>query len=88
MIEYIMIKGVNDADADAELLARKLHGISCKINLLPYNETSSLGYEPSPMERIERFREILRNHGYTALLRTSRGADISAACGQLAAKER
>ena len=88
MIEYIMINGVNDADADAHLLAKKLRGISCKINLLPYNETSTLGYGPSPMARIERFQEILRHHGYTALLRTSRGADISAACGQLAAKER
>jgi len=86
MIEYIMINGLNDADTDAELLARKLHGISCKINLLPCNETSAMGYGPSPMARIERFQQILRNHGYTALLRTSRGADISAACGQLAAQ--
>ncbi len=87
MIEYIMIKDVNDSDQDAKQLGKILQGIPCKINLLPYNDTESLGYQPSTPERVESFQKILRNQGYTALLRVSRGADISAACGQLAAKK-
>ncbi len=86
MIEYIMIKDVNDSDQDARLLAKKLHEIPCKINLLPYNETESLDFKPSSPERVLAFQQILRKQDYTVLLRTSRGADISAACGQLAAK--
>lgn len=86
MIEYIMLKDLNDSDQDAELLAHKLRGIPCKINLLAYNQTDALDFEPSSPERIKRFQEILRRHDYTVLLRSSRGADISAACGQLAAK--
>ena len=86
MFEYILIRDVNDAPADAELLAKKLRHIPCKINLLPYNESSALPYRRPTVERIEIFQQILRNKGYTVLLRTSRGADISAACGQLAGK--
>jgi len=87
MMEYIMLKDINDSDQAAELLARKLRGIPCKINLLAYNATDNLGYESSSPERIEHFQEILRRHGYTVLLRDSRGADISAACGQLATRK-
>jgi 23S rRNA (adenine2503-C2)-methyltransferase len=84
MFEYTLIAGVNDSDADARLLARKLAGIRCKINLLSCNETPDLACRRPADERIAAFQQILLNAGYTALLRTSRGADISAACGQLA----
>lgn len=84
--EYILLKGINDSDSDAKNLARILHGIPAKINLLPCNETPEIPYhKPSP-QRIEIFQNILKDYGFTVLLRTSRGADISAACGQLATK--
>jgi 23S rRNA (adenine2503-C2)-methyltransferase len=87
MFEYIMIKGLNDSDADARELASKLRDIKCKINLLPYNECPGTDYERPSMERIERFQQILRKADYTVFIRFSKGADISAACGQLATKE-
>jgi len=88
MFEYILIRDVNDTPADAELLAAKLRNIPCKMNLLPYNESSGLPYQRPANERIETFQQILRSKGFTVLLRSSRGADISAACGQLAGKIR
>jgi len=88
MFEYILIKDVNDAPADAELLVKKLENIPCKINLLPYNKSSTLPFQRPADERIEAFQKILWDNGYTVLLRNSRGADISAACGQLAGKNR
>lgn len=87
MFEYIMLDQVNDSDEDARLLAKKLKDIRCKINLLPYNETSALPYRRSSDERIERFQQILWKADYTVLVRNSRGSDISAACGQLAGKQ-
>ncbi|MCF6290674.1 MAG: 23S rRNA (adenine(2503)-C(2))-methyltransferase RlmN [Desulfobacterales bacterium] len=87
MFEYIMLDGINDSDQDARLLADKLKDIRCKINLLPYNQTKELPYRRSPAQRIERFQKILWQAGYTVLVRTSRGSDISAACGQLAGKQ-
>ncbi len=84
MFEYILIKDVNDAPADAELLVKKLQNIPCKINLLPYNQSSALPFQRPTDERIEAFQKILWKNGYTVLLRNSRGNDISAACGQLA----
>jgi 23S rRNA (adenine2503-C2)-methyltransferase len=86
MFEYILIKGVNDSLADARMLAEKLKGIPCKINLLPYNETTALPFQKPPESQIELFQKTLWKAGYTVLIRTSRGADISAACGQLAGK--
>lgn len=86
MFEYILIKDINDSGADAEMLAQKLKGIPCKINLLPYNESESLPFRRPSHETIEHFQQTLWNAGYTVLVRTSRGADISAACGQLAGK--
>lgn len=86
MFEYILIEDLNDSERDAELLAQKLKGIPCKINLLPYNESTGLPYKRSSDERIEKFQEILWAAGYTVFVRSSRGADISAACGQLAGK--
>ena len=84
MFEYILIKDLNDSLEEARLLAKKLRGIRCKINLLPYNETDALPFQRPSEERIEAFQKILWNAGYTVLIRSSRGADISAACGQLA----
>ncbi len=86
MFEYILIQGLNDSDKHALTLAKKLKNIRCKINLLPFNEDPSLPYSKPSEERIDRFQKILRDAGYTALIRTSRGDDISAACGQLACK--
>ena len=86
MFEYILIKGINDSLSDAEMLAEKLKDIPCKINLLPYNETSNLFFQKPSDSQIEQFQKTLWKAGYTALIRTSRGADISAACGQLAGK--
>jgi 23S rRNA (adenine2503-C2)-methyltransferase len=86
MFEYILIKDLNDSESDAELLAEKLKGIPCKINLLPYNEAQGLPFKRPADEQIELFQHKLWEAGYTVLVRSSRGSDISAACGQLAGK--
>jgi len=84
--EYILIKGINDSLEDAKRLARLLRGIPCKINLIPYNEHEGSEFRRPSDGAIRAFQEILQNVGYTALLRTSKGLDISAACGQLRGK--
>lgn len=87
MFEYVLIDGVNDSDEAAEKLAEMLRGIPCKINLMgmnPDDETSE--FKSADRDRILRFQELLRKRGYTVFIRQSRGADISAACGQLAGK--
>ncbi len=81
--EYVMLKGVNDSDADARELVRLLKGIPAKINLIPFNPWPGSRYECSDWERIERFSEIVFNAGYASPVRTPRGRDILAACGQL-----
>lgn len=81
--EYVMLKGVNDSDADARELVRLLKGIPAKINLIPFNPWPGSRYECSDWERIERFSEIIFNAGYASPVRTPRGRDILAACGQL-----
>ncbi len=86
LFEYILIKGVNDSLDDAKQLAEKLTGISCRINLMPFNECDGLPYKCSEQECVIAFQEVLREAGLIALVRNSRGADISAACGQLASK--
>ncbi len=86
MFEYVMLDGINDSAEDAVLLAKKLKDIRCKINLLAFNETDALPFRRSPDQRIEAFQQILWRADYTVLIRNSRGADISAACGQLAGK--
>lgn len=83
MIEYMLIKDINDSLAHAKKLVTKLHGISCKINLLPYNQNEILPYQRSSDERVAIFQKTLRNAGLITLIRNSRGDDISAACGQL-----
>lgn len=85
MFEYTLFAGINDSDADARRLAELLSDIPCKINLLAVNEGGDQYTSPS-RDRILRFQEILREANYTVFIRQSRGADISAACGQLAGK--
>ena len=81
--EYVMLKGVNDSDADARRLVKLIEGIPAKINLIPFNEWPGAPYERSDWERIERFADIVYKAGYAAPIRTPRGEDIMAACGQL-----
>ncbi|MCI5224817.1 MAG: 23S rRNA (adenine(2503)-C(2))-methyltransferase RlmN, partial [Candidatus Electrothrix sp. AR4] len=87
MFEYTLFAGINDTDADARRLAELLRDIPCKINLLAVNEGGGQKYTSPSRNRILRFQEILREENYTVFIRQSRGADISAACGQLAAKQ-
>jgi 23S rRNA (adenine2503-C2)-methyltransferase len=81
--EYVMLKGVNDSPADARELVRLIAGIPAKVNLIPFNPWPGSRFEPSPPEVIRRFAEILNAAGYAAPVRTPRGRDILAACGQL-----
>jgi 23S rRNA (adenine2503-C2)-methyltransferase len=81
--EYVMLKGVNDSLADARALVRLLSGIPAKINLIPFNPWPGTKYECSDWEQIEKFSEIVFNAGYASPVRTPRGRDILAACGQL-----
>jgi 23S rRNA (adenine2503-C2)-methyltransferase len=81
--EYAMLKGVNDSDADARELVRILTPIHAKVNLIPFNPWPGAPYECSSNNRIHRFAEIVNDGGLSAPVRTPRGRDISAACGQL-----
>src|SRR6187397_1741933 len=81
--EYVMLKGVNDSTEDAKALVRLLKGIPAKINLIPFNPWPGTKYECSDWEQIEKFSEIVFNAGYASPVRTPRGRDILAACGQL-----
>jgi 23S rRNA (adenine2503-C2)-methyltransferase len=81
--EYILIKGINDRDEDALKLASLLSGIRAKINLIPLNPFSGSDMSPPPTKSILHFQEILINKNFTAIIRKSKGKDISAACGQL-----
>jgi 23S rRNA (adenine2503-C2)-methyltransferase len=81
--EYVMLKGVNDSLADAKALVRLLKGIPAKINLIPFNPWPGTSYECSDWEQIERFSEVIFDAGYASPVRTPRGRDILAACGQL-----
>ncbi|MEM9140779.1 MAG: 23S rRNA (adenine(2503)-C(2))-methyltransferase RlmN [Pseudomonadota bacterium] len=81
--EYVMLKDVNDSDAAARDLVRLIAGIPAKINLIPFNAWPGSIYERSDWERIEAFAEIVNRAGYASPVRTPRGQDILAACGQL-----
>ena len=81
--EYVMLKGVNDSLAEARALVRLLAGIPAKINLIPFNPWPGAPYECSEWEQIERFAEVVNRAGYASPVRTPRGRDIFAACGQL-----
>ena len=81
--EYVMLKDVNDTDADAPELVRLLSGIPAKINLIPFNPWPGSPYECSSRNRIMKFADIVNHAGYASPVRTPRGRDIMAACGQL-----
>ncbi|MCX7302282.1 MAG: 23S rRNA (adenine(2503)-C(2))-methyltransferase RlmN [Rhodobacterales bacterium] len=81
--EYVMLKGVNDTDEDARRLVRLIRGIPAKINLIPFNEWPGAPYHRSDQARIQAFADIIYKAGYASPIRTPRGEDIMAACGQL-----
>jgi 23S rRNA (adenine2503-C2)-methyltransferase len=81
--EYVMLDGVNDSDEDARRLVRLIAGIPAKINLIPFNEWPGAPYRRSPGARIRAFADIVYKAGYASPIRTPRGEDIMAACGQL-----
>ncbi|MED5368669.1 MAG: 23S rRNA (adenine(2503)-C(2))-methyltransferase RlmN [Pseudomonadota bacterium] len=81
--EYVMLKDVNDSDTDAHELVRILSGIPAKINLIPFNSWPGSPYECSSRNRIMKFADIVNHAGYASPVRTPRGRDIMAACGQL-----
>ncbi|WP_128253217.1 23S rRNA (adenine(2503)-C(2))-methyltransferase RlmN [Falsirhodobacter deserti] len=81
--EYVMLKGVNDTDADAKRLVKLIQGIPAKINLIPFNEWPGSAYQRSDWDRIEKFADIIYHAGYASPIRKPRGEDIMAACGQL-----
>ncbi|MGA7455556.1 MAG: 23S rRNA (adenine(2503)-C(2))-methyltransferase RlmN [Rhodoplanes sp.] len=81
--EYVMLKGVNDSLADAKALIKLIKGIPAKINLIPFNPWPGTRYECSDWDQIEQFSEYVFKAGYSSPVRTPRGRDILAACGQL-----
>src|SRR4029077_8715185 len=86
--EYVMLRGVNDSDEQARQLANLIHrhALRAKVNLIPHNPADPLPYQPSSMERVEAFKQILESKRVLAFIRRPRGRDILAACGQLAAR--
>ena len=81
--EYVMLKGINDSPAEARALVRLLSGLPAKINLIPFNAWPGAPYECSDWGAIEAFAAIVNKAGYASPIRTPRGRDILAACGQL-----
>jgi 23S rRNA (adenine2503-C2)-methyltransferase len=79
-----LLRGVNDSPAQARELARLLHGIPAKINLIPYNENPALSFQRPDEIAVEKFRTELVSRGLTVIMRWSKGRDIASACGQLA----
>jgi 23S rRNA (adenine2503-C2)-methyltransferase len=84
--EYVLLDGVNDDDADAHRIGELLRGIPAKVNLIMFNPAPGIPFRPSPLERVLRFQRIVQASGLQVNLRESRGWDIQAACGQLAAE--
>lgn len=82
-VEYVMLDHVNDSTDQAHMLAKTLQGVPCKINLIPFNPFPQSPYGRSSNSRIDRFAKVLMQHGYTVMVRKTRGDDIDAACGQL-----
>lgn len=82
-MEYTLLKGVNDSPAHARALAALLRDVRCKINLIPFNPFPASGYERPDERSVRAFQTLLLNAGYATMLRTTRGDDIDAACGQL-----
>jgi 23S rRNA (adenine2503-C2)-methyltransferase len=81
--EYVLIEGINDSSADARKLLKLLRGIPSKVNLIPLNEAPGILFKRPSEEKIKQFQEILMEGGLTAIVRASKGTEISAACGQL-----
>jgi 23S rRNA (adenine2503-C2)-methyltransferase len=81
--EYVMLKNINDSDEDAKRLVQLIAGIPAKINLIPFNPWPGSPYERSTKERIDSFAQIVNRAGYSSPIRSPRGEDIMAACGQL-----
>ncbi|MDI6782486.1 MAG: 23S rRNA (adenine(2503)-C(2))-methyltransferase RlmN [bacterium] len=81
--EYVLIAGINDTLADAHRLVKLLNGIRCKLNLIPFNEVPGSPFKRPNPETVFQFQKVLLDNNYTAIIRESRGQDISAACGQL-----
>jgi 23S rRNA (adenine2503-C2)-methyltransferase len=86
--EYVLLRDVNDTLADARRLVKLMHGLRCKLNLLPFNEIPGVPYRRPNDETVQQFQHYLLQHGISAFVRQSRGRDISAACGQLRFEER
>ena len=84
--EYVMLAGVNDSDSDARELVRLLSAVRAKVNLIPHNPAPELPYQSSSMDRIIAFQKVLTDARLPSFIRRPRGQDISAACGQLAAR--
>ncbi len=82
--EYVLLAGVNDSLADADRLARLLHGIRAKVNVIPFNPFEGSGFERPTDDAVRRFQQRILSHDLNATVRRSRGRDIAAACGQLA----
>jgi 23S rRNA (adenine2503-C2)-methyltransferase len=82
-MEYTLMKGVNDTIVHAKALAGLLADVRCKINLIPFNPFPASGFERPEAESVRKFQTYLMNRGYATMLRTTRGEDIAAACGQL-----
>ncbi|HSE95635.1 MAG TPA: bifunctional tRNA (adenosine(37)-C2)-methyltransferase TrmG/ribosomal RNA large subunit methyltransferase RlmN, partial [Methylomirabilota bacterium] len=81
--EYTLLDGVNDGVEDAARLARRLRGLRCKVNLIPFNEWAGADFRRPPLPRILAFQRTLLDAGLTATIRWSKGEDVGAACGQL-----
>lgn len=85
-LEYIMWRGVNDDVAHANMLIKLINGMDCRVNLIRFHRIPGVDLYPASDDRMQMFRNILNEHGVTATIRASRGEDIDAACGMLAAK--
>jgi 23S rRNA (adenine2503-C2)-methyltransferase len=81
-----MVEGINESSLDAKRLIRLLRGIPSKVNLIPLNEAPEIPFKKPSDEKVKRFQEILMEGGLTVIIRTSKGGEISAACGQLQGK--
>ena len=84
--EYVLVEGINDSPQDAKRLLKLLKGIPSKVNLIPLNEAPEIPFKRPSKEKVKRFQDILMEGGLTAIVRASKGAEISAACGQLQGK--
>jgi 23S rRNA (adenine2503-C2)-methyltransferase len=86
--EYVMLKGVNDSLEDAKQLTKLIRGIPCIVNLIPFNPWPGSTYECSEGPVIDKFAQVIKRAGYQATVRTPRGRDILAACGQLKSEDK